>query len=81
MKHKWKKTDYDKRKIDDFAYEAGEYHNGPRCVRCGAGFCQHCHPERYDEACSPKAKHKEASNDKNLNGAAIALGKFVTRRK
>jgi hypothetical protein len=28
--------------IDIFAYEQGEYHNGPRCKVCGYGFCHHC---------------------------------------
>lgn len=73
MKHKWQKNDYDKRTVDMFAYEAGEYHNGPRCVRCGAGFCHHCHPERMNEACGQKAKRKEASSDKNLDGAVIGV--------
>lgn len=28
--------------LDIFAYEGGDYHNGPKCVKCGYGFCHHC---------------------------------------
>ena len=28
--------------IDVFGYEEG-YHNGPRCVFCHKGFCEHCY--------------------------------------
>jgi hypothetical protein len=27
--------------VDILAYETG-YHNGPRCSKCGYGFCHHC---------------------------------------
>lgn len=30
--------------IDYFGIEY-EHHNGPRCVRCGNGWCQHCRDE------------------------------------
>lgn len=69
VKHKFKRTEGGD--IDIFAYQSGEYHNGPECVRCGAGFCHHCHRERYDERCSPRAKRKEASNDSNLRGIRL----------
>ena len=80
MKHKFKKCDYGKRTIDSFAFESGEFHNGPRCVRCGAGFCHHCHPERYDEECSPAAKKREASSDKKLNPSMVALNQMLRSR-
>lgn len=34
--------------VELFAYQEGKFHNGPRCVRCGYGFCHHCHvkPEK-----------------------------------
>lgn len=28
--------------IDIFAFEAGGYCNGPRCLDCGKAKCQHC---------------------------------------
>lgn len=35
--------------IDIFAFEIG-MHNGPQCVKCGYGFCHHCH-ELPEEDC------------------------------
>lgn len=75
MKHKFKKSEYDKRKIDHFGYEAGEYHNGPICVRCGVGFCMHCHPERMNETCGKKAKSKSGHDDKKLDPMMVMMGK------
>ena len=37
--------------IDNFVLDVG-YHNGPRCLRCGESFCEHCNPERYEESCT-----------------------------
>ena len=48
MKHRWQTYGED---IDIFAYMVGEYHNGPRCVTCGFGFCHHCNPGGYETAC------------------------------
>lgn len=54
--HLWRKYDgtgtADKNNddIDICAYEAG-YHNDPRCIVCGYGFCHHCYPEEYDSEC------------------------------
>lgn len=39
--HVWQEFDGE---IDVFAYEDGSYHNGPRCIKCGYGFCHHCQP-------------------------------------
>lgn len=47
--HVWKTNDYDKN-TNIFGYEAGN-HNGPECVKCGYGFCHHCH-ELPSEPCS-----------------------------
>ncbi len=47
-KHKWIK---ERGEIDIFAYESGEFHNGPRCSVCGFGFCHHCDPKGYDTKC------------------------------
>jgi hypothetical protein len=38
--------------IDIFAYEAGEFCNGPKCLDCGAAKCHHCNPDFYEEECS-----------------------------
>ena len=43
---------YDKDgKIDNFILDY-EYHNGPKCIRCGESFCEHCNPEKYEEPCT-----------------------------
>jgi len=46
--HIWKKYD-DSDSIDIFAYSTGDFHNGPRCVICGYGFCHHCAEEPSKE--------------------------------
>lgn len=73
MKHKFKRSEYDKRKVDKFGFEAGEFHNGPLCVRCGEGFCIHCHPERMNEECGKKSKKKSSHDDSKLNPTMTAL--------
>ena len=42
MGHQW--AEIWEGEVDIFAYEEGEFHNGPRCVKCGYGFCHHCNP-------------------------------------
>lgn len=44
--HIWKRDEDGS--LDIFAYNLSEYCNGPRCVKCGYGFCHHCHkmPEK-----------------------------------
>ena len=37
--------------VDIFAHESGDHHNGPRCTRCGQGFCHHCQPDIYQKDC------------------------------
>lgn len=37
--HEWEMVNGD---IYVFAFNPGDPHNGPRCVKCGYGFCQHC---------------------------------------
>jgi hypothetical protein len=45
--------------IDLWAHTHGNgWHNGPRCTRCGAEFCHHCHPERMTEQCPAPAGEK-----------------------
>ena len=39
--HVWKRDEDGT--IDIFAYNPSEYCNGPQCVKCGYGFCHHCH--------------------------------------
>ena len=46
--HTWER-EYEEVAI--FAYEAGDYHNGPRCINCGYGFCHHCQ-EGPTESCT-----------------------------
>jgi hypothetical protein len=70
MKHKWK---MDGKEIDIFAGGDGDFHNGPKCVRCGQGFCHHCHRECYTEQCSPKKKKIKGYDDKNLSPAIVAM--------
>ena len=45
-KHIWRKRADGE--IDYFAVDF-EYHNGPECEICGLSFCEHCHPEKFDE--------------------------------
>jgi hypothetical protein len=46
LKHTWFTDDDD---VDIFAYEAGDYHNGPKCKVCDYAECHHCHPEVYED--------------------------------
>ena len=43
--HTWMLNPYedDPKPVYTFAFNEGEYHNGPLCVTCGYGFCEHCH--------------------------------------
>lgn len=45
--HVWQRTDRLVDYIDQFGYCAG-----PRCVRCGDQFCEHCNPEKVTEPCT-----------------------------
>lgn len=47
--HEWV-LDEDGR-VDIFAFEAGDHHNGPHCTRCDEGFCHHCEPDIYKAEC------------------------------
>ena len=67
MKHKWIKEG---RRIDVFAYEEGEYHNGPKCSVCGFGFCHHCYPEGYKTSCPCDSLD---SDDGKLDKSSLAL--------
>ena len=58
MKHDW---EMDNGEIDIFAHESGDFHNGPKCKRCGEGFCHHCNPECYDEECDALEKEGVAN--------------------
>jgi hypothetical protein len=29
-------------RVDKFAYNPHDPHNGPRCIKCGEGWCWHC---------------------------------------
>jgi hypothetical protein len=60
-KHEWKGDADGSRDI--FAYEEGDYHNGPCCVRCHFGFCHHCNPAGYDTPCAPSETVAAYSTD------------------
>jgi len=50
-KHKWQKDEHED--IDTFAWASG-FCNGPVCERCYYSFCEHCHPDGYnDDDCQP----------------------------
>lgn len=57
MKHVWQtKFDPDSKGwfIDSFATESPypeDWHNGPVCVVCDQGFCEHCTRGIYDQEC------------------------------
>ena len=38
--HEWQRNEDGS--IDIFAYNHADPHNGPRCVKCGYGFCHRC---------------------------------------
>jgi len=40
--HVWITDPDDPTCIDIFAYNPADPHNGPKCTRCGYGFCHHC---------------------------------------
>jgi len=66
-KHKWIKEG---KQIDIFAYEEGEYHNGPKCSVCGFGFCHHCYPEGYNTSCP---RGSMGSDDSKLDMSIISM--------
>ena len=68
--HTWKMLDYDPTRIDIFAYEYGNYHNGPVCGACGFGFCHHCAPEEYTSVC-PVARERETLAAQKGNKAML----------
>jgi hypothetical protein len=35
----------------DYWRMSSNYHNGPECKRCHEVWCEHCHPECYEEEC------------------------------
>lgn len=47
--------------IDIWAYESGNYCNGPRCKNCGYGFCHHCQKLPSHE-CNIKDTIKDIGN-------------------
>lgn len=53
--HVWQR---DGDRIDLFAYEENEYCNGPRCIRCGYGFCHHCTNGYVDHPCTGKKPNR-----------------------
>jgi hypothetical protein len=52
--HEWKRDE--EGDIEIFAYTNGDHHNGPRCVKCGYGFCHHC-SDGPQEDCSTQEPH------------------------
>ncbi len=68
--HEWQR---DGEAIDIFAYQGGgDYHNGPRCVKCGYGFCQHCQ-SLPDEDCDGGAARTTAAAKQRMADAAPQL--------
>lgn len=57
--HVWKKEEDGD--IDIFGMSAG-HHNGPVCVKCGYGFCHHCH--ELPQMDCPKATKRKAKKKK-----------------
>lgn len=58
--------------VDVMAFEAGEYHNGPRCAVCGYGFCHHCNDSpQIDCPGRPMEDAREDYSDSNLIGGGI----------
>lgn len=55
MKHYW--IEDEDGSIDTFRAEnmPSDFHNGPKCLKCGFEFCHHCNPEGYDTECGTKS--------------------------
>jgi len=57
MRDRWPEDytddDYHGDEVDDFARDADDPHNGPKCKVCGFNFCKHCHPEGWDDITCP----------------------------
>lgn len=62
--------------IDWFAGSDYGFHNGPLCLRCGDGFCEHCNPEKIQEDCpaygAERVLTSALSNAKKKFDAAIS---------
>ena len=71
QKHIWIKEG---KEIDIFAFEEGEFHNGPKCSVCGFGFCHHCYSEGYDTNCPCNSLD---SDNSKLDLSFINLGKSM----
>lgn len=54
MKHRWQLNEWGE--VDMFALDV-DIHNGPRCTRCGEGFCHHCW-DPFGEEC-PGDKYQQ----------------------
>lgn len=76
MKHIWIKCDT---RPDIFAAEnlGNEYHNGPKCERCGFEFCQHCNPKGWKTNCGSKPLK---GDDSKLDNTMIAVVDLLRRR-
>jgi len=72
-------SNYDKQ-LDNFAYTAGEYHNGYKCKKCGFGFCKHCYSEWEIPICSEKTKNQSLSDDNKLDKGIIAISNVIKRK-
>lgn len=67
--HEWLRNDDGS--VDIFGYD-GDTHNGPRCVKCGYGFCHHCQ-SLPDEDCDGGAAQAAAAAKQRMADAAPAL--------
>lgn len=73
QKHQWKKQEDGS--IDIFAFEYGDYHNGPCCELCEFGDCQHCNSKVWDDMSCLREQAKNRNADRRAEYKA-ALKKY-----
>jgi len=86
QKHRWIKDPYDDGEVDVFAYEVGDYHNGPRCSICDFGGCEHCNPKVFDDdSClylqALNKYHEKKSKIERYNEMAKIVNDYIEKGK
>jgi len=73
-------------RVDHFAYNPNDPHNGPRCKKCGEGWCWHCTSpaEVVKEKCggiAHKRKVEREADDAILKQAAEIRAKRRSQKR
>lgn len=69
-------------RVDYFAYNPADPHNGPACVKCGEGWCWHCsHPaDVIDRKCGGRA-HKIKVKREAEDRVIAEANEILSRRR